>query len=67
VAGHAKDTLRCAGIAQVLNLALAIPTPEAIGTECLVACQDGQIFDFVAAVVAAVRAVVADQGAVAEK
>jgi hypothetical protein len=65
--GHAEDTLRSAGIAQVLDLALAIPTPEAVGTEGLVAGQDGEILDLVAAVVAAICAVVAYQGAVAEE
>jgi hypothetical protein len=57
--GHAEDTLRSAGIAQVLDLALAIPTPEAVGTKGLVAGQDGEILDLVAAVVAAICAVVA--------
>jgi hypothetical protein len=65
--GHAEDTLRSAGIAQVLDLALAIPAPEAVGTEGLVAGQDGEILDLVAAVVAAICAVVAYQGAVAEE
>jgi hypothetical protein len=65
--GHTEDTLRSAGIAQVLDLALAIPTPEAVGTEGLVAGQDGEILDLVAAVVAAICAVVAYQGAVAEE
>ena len=64
---HAEDTLRSAGIAQVLDLALAIPTAEAVGTEGLVASQDGQIFDLVAAVVAAICTVVAYQRAVAEQ
>lgn len=64
---HAEDTLRGAGIAQVLDLALAIPTPEAVGTEGLVAGQDGEILDLVAAVVAAICTVVAYQGAVAEQ
>jgi hypothetical protein len=67
MARHAKDTLRGAGIAQVLNLTLAIPAPEAVRTESLVPCQDSQIFDFVAAVVAAICAVVAYQGAVAKQ
>jgi len=64
---HTEDTLRSAGIAQVLDLALAIPTAEAVGTEGLVASQDGQIFDLVAAVVAAICTVVAYQRAVAEQ
>lgn len=65
--GHAEDTLRGAGIAQILNLALAIPASEAVGTEGLVTGQDGQVFNLVAAVVAAVCAIVAYQRAVAEE
>jgi hypothetical protein len=65
--GHAEDTLRSAGIAQILNLALAIPAPEAVGTEGLVAGQNGQILDFVTTVVAAICTVVAYQRAVAEQ
>lgn len=67
MAGHAKDTLRGAGIAQVLDLALAVPASEAIGAKGLVAGQDGQVLDLVAAMVAAVCAVVADEGAIAEQ
>jgi hypothetical protein len=67
VAGHTEDTLRGSCIAQVLNLSLAIPTPEAVGAKGLVAGQDGEVFDLVPAVVAAVGAVVADQGAVSEQ
>jgi hypothetical protein len=67
VARHAEDTLRGACIAQVLDLALAVAAAEAIGTEGLVARQDGQVLDLVAAVVAAVCAVVAYQRAVAEQ
>jgi hypothetical protein len=67
VARHAEDTLRCACIAQVLDLALAVPAAEAVGTKGLVARQDGQVLDLVAAVVAAVCAVVAYQRAVAEQ
>jgi hypothetical protein len=37
---HTKDPLRCAGVAQVLNLSLAIPTPKALSAECLLAGQD---------------------------
>jgi hypothetical protein len=67
VARHAEDTLRRASIAQVLNLALAVPAPEAVGTKGLVACQDSQVLDLVAAVVAAICAVVAYQRAIAEQ
>jgi hypothetical protein len=64
---HTEDTLRGAGISQVFNLALAVAAAEAIGTEGLVARQDGQVLDFVAAVVAAICAVVAYQRAVTEE
>jgi hypothetical protein len=67
MARHAEDTLRGAGIAKVLNLTLAVPAPKAVRTERLVTCQDSQIFNFVAAMVAAICAVVAYQGAVAEQ
>lgn len=67
MAGHAKDSLRRACIAQVLNLAFAVPTSEAVGAEGLVACQNGEILDFVATVVAAICTIVADEGAVAEE
>lgn len=59
MARHAEDTLRRAGIAQVLDLALAIPTSKTICTKGLVTRQDGEIFNLVATVVAAVCAVVA--------
>jgi hypothetical protein len=64
---HAEYALRRASIAKVLNLALAVPASEAVGTESLVTGQDGQVLDLVAAVIAAVCAVVAYQRAVAEK
>ena len=67
MAGHAEDALLGTGIAQVLDLALAVPAPEAVCTKGLVAGEDSQVFDFVAAVVAAVCAVVAYQRAVAEQ
>lgn len=67
VARHAKDALRGASIAQVLNLALAVAASEAVGAESLVTGQYGQVLDLVATVVAAVGAVVADERAVAEE
>jgi hypothetical protein len=36
MARHAEDTLRCACIAKVLDLALAVPAPETIRAERLV-------------------------------
>ena len=67
VARHAEDALRGTGIAQVFDLPLAVAAPEAVCTKGLVASQDGQVLDLVAAVVAAVGAVVAYQRAVAEQ
>lgn len=63
---HTEDTLRCPRIAQVLDLLLAVPALEALGAKSLVAGQDGQILDLVRARAAAVRAIAADQRAVAE-
>lgn len=67
MARHAEDALRGTRVSQVLDLPLTIPTPEAAGTEGLIAREDGQIFDLVAASIAAVGAVVADEGPVAKE
>lgn len=64
MARHAEDSLRGTGISEVLDLALAVPTPEAIRTEGLVTSKDGQVLNLVPAVVAAVCAIVAYQGAI---
>ena len=64
---HAEYALRCACIAEILNLALTVAAFEAIRTKGLVARQDGQVFDLIAACTAAVCAIVADEGAIAEK
>lgn len=64
---HAKDPLRCTRISEIFNLPLAVPTLKAIGTEGLVACQNGEILYLVAAAVAAICTVVADQRAIAEQ
>jgi hypothetical protein len=44
---HAKNTLGCPGIAEILNASLAIPAFETIRAECLIASQDSQILDFI--------------------
>ena len=67
MARHAENTLRGTGISKVLNLALAVPAPEAVGTEGLVSSENGQVLNLVAAVVAAVCAVIAYQGPIAEE
>jgi hypothetical protein len=56
---HAENTLRGPSITQVLNPPLAVSAFETIGTECLIACQNCQIFDFVSARAAAVGTVAA--------
>ena len=58
---HAEDALGGAGVAEVLDLALAVATAEACGAEGLVAREDGQVLNLVAAGIAAVGAVVADE------
>jgi hypothetical protein len=67
VAAHAKDALRCPSIAKILNLPLTVAATEACRTECLIARQDGKVLYFVAARTATVRAVIADEGAIAEE
>jgi hypothetical protein len=67
MATHAKDALRRPRITQVLNLPLTVPTSEAAGAEGLVAGEDGEILDLVAASIAAVGAVVANKGPIAEE
>ena len=67
MAAHAKDALGGARISQILNLPLAVPTPEAARAEGLITGQDGKILDLVTARVAAVCAIVADEGAIAEQ
>jgi hypothetical protein len=67
VAAHTEDTLGSARIAQILNLPFAVATAEAARAEGLVAGENGQVFDLVAAGIAAICTVVADEGAVAEE
>lgn len=59
--------MRRAGIAQVLDLPLAVAASKACRAEGLVARQDGQVFDLVVTSATAVGAVVAYEGAVAEQ
>jgi len=67
MAVHAKDAVRRPGIAQVLNLPLAVPTAEAGCAKGLIARQDGKVLDLVPAGATAVGAVVADERPIAEK
>jgi len=65
VTRHAEDTLRSPSITQVFNLLVAVFAAEATRTEGLIPRKDGKVFDLVAAGAATVRAVVANQRAVA--
>lgn len=67
MAAHTKYALRRSCISEVLDLPFAVPASEAGRAEGLVACEDGQILNLVAAGAAAVCAVVADEGAIAEE
>lgn len=64
---HAKDTLRRPRVAQIFYLPLAVSTPKTGCAKGLVSGQDCQVFDLVAACAAAICAVVADEGAIAEE
>lgn len=55
------------GIAQVLDLSLAIPTAEACCAKGLVSGQDGQVLNLITASTAAVGAIVADQRAISKQ
>lgn len=67
IAVHAENALRSPRITKVFDLALAVSAAETCRAEGLVTCQDGQVLDFVATRSAAVRAVIADKGAIAEQ
>lgn len=67
MAVHAEYSLGRTSIAQVLNLFLAVSTPEALSAERLVTRQNSQVLYLVATGIAAVRAVAANQGAVAQE
>lgn len=64
---HAENTLRCPCITQILYLSLAVSASKAGGAKGLVTSQNRQVFDLVAARAAAISAVVADEGAIAEE
>ena len=67
MAAHTEDALRSPRISQVLNLSLAVATAKACAAKSLVAGEDGEVLDLVAASIAAVSAVVTYQAAVAKK
>jgi len=62
---HAEHALRSPRIPQVFDLLLAVATSKTAGAIGLVASQNSEVLDLVATGTAAVRAVVADQRAVA--
>jgi hypothetical protein len=64
---HAEDPLRRPGISQVLNLPLAVPTPEAGSAERLISGQNRQILNLIATGVAAISAIIAYKGSIAEQ
>jgi hypothetical protein len=65
--GHTKYPLRCSSVAQVFDLSLAIPAPEACRAKCQVSGEYGEIFNLVPAGVAAVCAVIANKRSVAQE
>lgn len=67
MAAHAEYPLGCPCIPQILDLPLTIPTAETGLTEGLIPSEDGEVFDFITAGTAAVRAVVADEGSIAKQ
>lgn len=64
---HAEDALGRLCIFQIFDLSLAVPALEASRTESLVTSENGKIFYFVLTDCAAVGAIVADEGAVAQE
>ena len=67
MAVHTEYSLGCPGVSEVLNLPLAVPTPEAGSAERLVASQYREVFNLISAGVAAVCTVVAYKRAIAEE
>lgn len=64
---HAKDALRRPGITQVLYLLFTVSAFETVGAESLITSQNRKVFYFVSAVTAAVCAIIADKGSIAQK
>ena len=64
---HTKDSLRRPSISEVFYLPFAIPTAEARCAESLVAGEDCEVLNLVAAGAAAICAVVTDEGPIAEE
>lgn len=56
-----------AGIAQVLNLPLAVAATETLSTKGLVTGENGKVLNLVAAGIAAVGTIAADQGPIAQE
>ena len=64
---HAEDALGCSGVSEIFNFALAVAALEAGSAKGLIAGQNGEVFNLVAAGAAAVGAVVAYERAIAEE
>ena len=64
---HTEDDLAGAGVSQVVYLSLAVSAFKTGCAKSLVTGEDGEVFDLVAADIAAVCAVVAYERAIAEQ
>lgn len=64
---HTKYSLRSPGVFEVLDLLLAIPTFEAGCAKSLVARENCQVLDLVAADTTAIGTIIADERAIAEE
>lgn len=64
---HAEYALRCPCVSEILDLLFAVAATKTGATECLITCENREVFNFVSTSIAAVRAVVAYQRSVAEQ
>lgn len=67
MAVHAEDSLGSTRITKVVNLSFTVATLEAVCTKGLISSENSEVFDFAATRTAAVGAIVADEGAIAEE
>lgn len=67
MATHTKYSLRCSGIAKILNLPFAISASETSRTKSLIPRKDCQILNLVSTCCATVCALVTDQGAIGKQ
>lgn len=64
MAAHAKNTLICSGVLQVINLFFTIAAAKATRAESLIAGENGQVINFFIAYTAMVRTRAANQRAI---